>query len=113
MKIIRTKKFNFSASYTKADRVIGHNYILSVTTGALSESEEAAVDKKIREVLIKKIDSRDLGLHVDFLKNKDLTDAGLLNAFWGIIQTEIRPVELTALSLECDDHTQLIAVKDF
>ena len=92
--------------------MIGHNYVLSVTTEALDLSLEAAVEKKISEALIKKIDSRDLGLHVDFLKNIEMTDVNLLKVFWEIIRLEIHPVELVALSLERDEHTQALISRE-
>ena len=112
MKITLTKKFHFSASHSAHDRAIGHNYVLNVTTEALDDALEAILEKKVREVLIQKIDSRDLGLHVDFLKNIDVSDANLLKAFWEVIQPAIHPVQLTALSLEKDERTQVLFSRD-
>ena len=90
----------------------GHNYILSVTTEPLDHASEAVVDKKVREALVQKIDSRDLGLHVDFLKNIEITDTNLLKVFWEIIRLEINPVELTSLSLERDERTQALISRE-
>ncbi len=112
MKITLTKKFYFSASHDSPSGVTGHNYVLNVTTQALKKTEEVALEKNIHEALIQKIDSRDLGLHVDFLKNIEITDKNLLQVFWEIIQLQIYPVELVALSLERDERTQVLMAKD-
>ena len=108
MKITLTKKFHFSASYAiSPDRVIGHNYILGVTTEGVDEAAEMLLEKKIHEALIQKIDSQDLGMHVDFLKNIKITDTNLLRVFWEIIRVEIHPIELSVLSLQRDEHTEV------
>jgi len=69
-------------------------------------------EKKIEESLIKKLDSRDLGLHVDFLKGAALNDANLLRIFWGIIKKEIRPAALYSLSLERDGRTKTVMASE-
>ena len=92
--------------------MIGHNYLLSVTTEVLSEDQEIELDKLIQKNLIQKIDSRDLGLHVDFLKGVEINDLNLLKAFWSFLEPIILPASLEALSLESDDRTKTSLLKD-
>ena len=105
MKITLTKYFRFSASFSKNNKIFGYNYILGITTDIIAEEEEALLEQKINKNLIKKIDSRDLGTDVDFLKGARLHDENLLSIFWPIIKKEIHPLPLRALSLQRDDRT--------
>ena len=107
-----TKKFHFSASYKSGERVLGHNYVLGVVTGALNDEEEAALDHKVRRVLIDRIDSRDLGLHVDFLKNIEINEWNILKSFWKLLEPEILPLTLSELFLEKDGRSQVALFKD-
>lgn len=86
--------------------MIGHNYVLGVTTGELHEKEEAFLEKGVREALIQKVHSRDLGMQVKFLKGTDFSDPALLRAFWPVIRKAVKPIRLRALSLERDGRTR-------
>ena len=105
MKIALTKYFRFSSSFSKNNKVFGYNYILGVTTDFIAEDEEVRLEQAITKNLIKKIDSRDLGADVDFLKGAHLNDESLLSIFWPIIKKQIHPVPLRSLSLQRDDRT--------
>ena len=86
---------------------MGHDYLLSVTTEALDENLETEIESKIQKVLIQKMDSRDLGLHVHFLKNIEITDTNLLKAFWKLVEPAIKPVRLKSMCLERDSRTKV------
>jgi hypothetical protein len=88
--------------------VVGHNYVLGVTTRALSEADERIFEEKIEASLIHKLQSRDLGLHVEFLKGIEINDENLLRAFWKILGPQIRPNPLLSLSLKRDDRTVFV-----
>ncbi len=105
MKIFCTKFFRFSASFSEGSEIHGHNYVLGVTMPAMDRPAERRIDEKIEAALIRRIDSRDLGMDVDFLKGVPMTDSGLLKAFWQVISREITPITLEALSLERDKRT--------
>jgi hypothetical protein len=102
-----TRTFDFSASFSRDGKIFGHNYTLSVTTDWLDEAAEARFDEKIRRSLISKMESRDLGLHVDFLKGAKLNDENLLAVFWPIVKREIDPLPLYRLSLRRDCRTEV------
>lgn len=105
MSLRLTKFFNFSASYETKGRIIGHNYQLAITMEYLNEEDEVRVTQKIQHELIDKIHSRDFGTHVDFLKNKEITDAVLLEVFLKIIEKAVLPVKVLELSLKRDDRS--------
>lgn len=112
MKTTFTKKFNFSASFKRGEKILGHNYVLGVVTDPLSESEETALERSVRSLLIQKIDSRDLGMHVDFLKDTEISEVNLLKAFWGILEQGIQPIALQSLFLEKDARSQVSISKE-
>lgn len=112
MKTSQIKKYCFSASFSRGERVIGHNYILGVMTDALDEGQENALDLTVQRALIEKIDSRDLGKDVDFLKNIKIDEMSLLKAFWKILKPEIHPILLRSLFLEKDGRSQMILSED-
>ncbi len=101
------KFFHFSASFSKKGKVYGHNYVLGVTVNGVDNGTETMLINKIESGLIDKINSRDLELHVDFLKGVELTDENILRVFWKIIAALIAPVSLKKLSLERDSRTVL------
>ena len=103
-----TKTFDFSASFSRDGKIYGHNYTLGVTTDWMDEEAEALFEAKVRESLIKKMESRDLGLHVDFLKGARLNDENLLAIFWPILKKEIHPLGLHRLSLQRDQRTKVV-----
>ena len=107
MKALWTKLFYFSASFSRGDKVYGHNYTLSVTVHFSETLSEDGVEKKINDSLIQKIHSRDLGLDVDFLRKTEITDFNLLKNFSKIISTAIKPAKLHSLSLDHDSRTKL------
>ena len=102
-----TKTFDFSASFSRDGKVYGHNYTLGITTDWMDEKAEALFETKVRESLIKKMESRDLGLHVDFLKGAKLNDENLLAVFWPILKKEMHPYPLHRLSLQRDKRTKV------
>ncbi len=112
MRTLFTKKFFFSASHEKGDRVLGHNYVLGVVTGSLNDSEETTLEHAVQRALIDKIDARDLGLHVDFLKDTEINELNLLKSFWNILEPEIRPLILSSLFLEKDGRSKVALSKD-
>ena len=100
-----TKHFPFSASHESSGKIIGHNYVLGVTVaGAPGRTEEEALERGVRETLIGRLESRDLGLHVDFLKGKDITDENLLRAFADLLSNHLKQT-LVCLTLERDRRT--------
>ena len=101
-----TKTFEFSASYSRADKVIGHNYTMRATFLAAAEADEDGLTEKIQKTLIQKIHSKDLGEHVDFLKGVAIHERALLKSFWPIIVQAAKPVPLKKLSLERDRSTR-------
>ena len=106
MKTALTKSFHFSSSYTKAGRMIGKNYILEMTIEAVASDREELFEKKIREELIRSLESVDLGLHVNFLKNLEINDSNLLKAFWTEIERLCPDFKLHALTLVRDAVTR-------
>jgi 6-pyruvoyl-tetrahydropterin synthase len=107
MKFEFAKSFYFSASFSREGKVFGHNYALTVSMDCPDEKRRFLIENKIQESLIQKIHSRDLGLHVDFLKGVELTEENLLKIFWSLIEKNIHPVILRSLSLEKDSRTKL------
>ncbi|HTL71073.1 MAG TPA: hypothetical protein VL404_07265 [Candidatus Eisenbacteria bacterium] len=101
-----TKYFPFSASRESGGRVFGHNFVLGVTVDAPAEGEpERRFVSAVETGLISRLDSRDLGLDVDFLKGLPTADGPLLCAFWPIVEKAAAPLRLRALSLERDKRT--------
>jgi len=84
---------------------LGYNYTLGVTTDFVDEETERLMTEKIENVLIKKMESRDLGLHVDFLKDVEINDLNLLKAFAKILDEEIAPKKILSLSISRDGKT--------
>ncbi len=107
MKFSFQKRFHFSASFERDGKIHAHNYVLEIVTDPVDEASELILEKKVRNCLIAKLDSHDLGLHVDFLKNADLTEANLLSAFRKLLSKEILPLKLISLSLERDKNTRV------
>ena len=105
MVVTLTKTFQFSASFTDGDGVAGHNYTLRATFRAPDERVEEGLDEKVESSLIKKLHSKDLGEHVDFLKGVSLNDPNLLKTFWSVLEPAVRPAVLRSLSLERDRKT--------
>ena len=95
-----TKFFPFSASFSRGKEVHGHNYTLGVTVEHSEKLDEALLEKKVHRSLIEKIHSRDLGLHVEFLRKTEITDLNLLKAFSKILVREIKPARLREVFLE-------------
>lgn len=107
MKALLTKRFSFSASFSRDGRVYGHNYTLGVTLPFSDKIDEEGLERSVREGLIDKIHSRDLSLHVDILKNVEITDLNLLRAFAPEVAAAVRPLALHSLWLERDSRTRL------
>jgi len=107
MKILLTKIFYFSASHSQAGKIFGHNYALGVTTRVVDQDSERLLEEKVNGSLIRRIHSRDLGLHVDFLKEVAINDQNLLEVFWKILERDMRPLILLKLTLAKDERTQV------
>ena len=84
---------------------MGYNYTLGVTTDFVDEEAERRMAEKIEKGLIKKLESRDLDVHVDFLKDVEINDLNLLKAFWKIMKKEIAPNKILSLSISRDGKT--------
>jgi hypothetical protein len=112
MKTTVTKFFLFSCSFPKDGKVWGRNFRLGLTAHVMDEKIEEVFVRTVEEKLIRRIESKDLVLHVDFLKEWDLTDLGLLRAFKTFLKSEIVPVTLKALSLERDENTLTVLTED-
>ena len=112
MKARLSKKFQFSASHSKEDKIIGHNYRLTVVVSLESLEHESLLETTVQKLLINKIDSRDFGLHVDFLKGFEISDLNLLKAFWELLETPLQPLKLVGLSLERDRMTKVSLAND-
>ncbi len=106
MNEILTKTFHFSASHSRAGKVIGKNYTLEISIRAVPAKEELEFERKVQSGLICSLESRDLGLHVDFLKGQDLTEGNLLKAFWARAQEAAPFVKILSLSLTRDAKTK-------
>lgn len=112
MKSTLTKFFPFSCSFSKDGKVWGRNFRLGLTTHAMDEKTEDIFVQTVKDKLIRHVDSKDLGIHVDFLKNWDKTDLGLLRAFKAFLKPDIAPVTLKSLSLERDENTVTVLSED-
>ena len=100
MEVLLTKFFRFSASHAAGQKVYGHNYVLGVTVEPLSLEGEKGLEETVGTTLIDRLQSRDLGLHVDFLKGLEINDANLLRSFWKVLEGAVKPAKLRSLSLE-------------
>ena len=112
MKATFTRYFEFSASYAKDGKVWGRNFRLGLTAHPMDEKTEAAFVHAVEESLIQKIESKDLSLHVDFLKGTEITDLNLLRAFRTVLRAPIAPITLKSLSLERDARTVTVLQVD-
>ena len=107
MKTSLTKTFYFSASHSRAGKIFGHNYTLGVTTQVADEDSERILEEKVNEAILRRVQSRDLGLHVDFLKGISISDQNLLEVFWNILERKMKPLALLKLTLARDERTQV------
>lgn len=106
MKAFVTKFFHFSASHASGTRIFGKNYVLEITLDALPPAKEAEFEKKVFDGLIKRLESRDLGLHVDFLRGVESTDQNLLEAFWRVLKEAAPDLEFRSMTLQRDATTK-------
>ena len=65
------------------------------------------MEEKVNGAVIQRVQSRDLGLHVDFLKGISISDQNLLEVFWKILEKEMKPLVLLKLTLARDERTQV------
>ncbi len=107
MRVSFAKTFHFSASHEKNGKVYGHNYALTITTDSMTDAQETVFENTIKERFIDQIHTKDLGLHVDFLRSIDISDEKLLKIFFQIIEKLICPAKLCSLSLKRDDRTEV------
>ena len=101
---VSTLRFPFSASLSKNGKIYGHNYILSVGLRGAGEVQGEAARLLVQRVLIDKLHSQDLTLHVDFLKNIEPTQENLLRTFWDVLEKELGE-EMSSLGLEINAKT--------
>lgn len=107
MTALWTKRFPFSSSFSRNGRIYGRNFVLGVTLVFSDKMDEEAVVRKVETALIEKIHSRDLSMHVDFLKKVEISDMTLLKAFLRILKPVLRPAKIHSLYLESDSRTRL------
>ncbi len=101
-----TKTFRFSASFARDGKVWGHNYVLGVSIDAPSSLEaEARFEEAVAASLIRKLESRDLGMDVDFLEGMEISDTHLLVRFSEILRKAVAPLVLRGLTLERDSRS--------
>ena len=103
-----TKSFAFSASYRSGARSVGANYILSVSLPALDGAAEKEFEGAVQDSLISKLHARDLSENVDFLRGAEMTDAGLLRAFWAVLAGPLAHHRVRRLALQRDARTVTI-----
>lgn len=102
------KTFRFSASHEKDGRVWGHNYVLSVAVSKADARSEEKLVRVVRERVVDRVHSRDLSLHVDFLKGLEITDELLLTRFWALLGDRLAPLGVLWMSLDRDDRTRVV-----
>ena len=100
-----TKSFAFSASHRSGSRSIGANYLFSISLPALGETAEKELERLVQSELISKLHTRDLSDGVNFLKGVEMTDAGLLRAFWGLLSGPLAPHKPRRFALQRDSRT--------
>ena len=83
----------------------GHNYILDVSVrGPVDATTGYVLDlSRVRdianEVVIAKVDHRNLNLEVDFLKGVIPTTENVVVSIWKVLEPALRPAQLTKLVL--------------
>lgn len=105
METVLTKTFHFSASFSRQDKVFGHNYALDVTLPAPDPLAETRITAAVEKELIGKLQSRDLGTDVPFLAGVEITDSNLLAAFRPLLEKCLSPLPLLSLGLRRDGRT--------
>ena len=91
--------------------MIGKNYILEITIEAVAPAQEELFEKKVRENIIRPLESADLGLHVNFLAGIEVNDLNLVKAFWAELKKlcpDFKPQTLT-LFRDSGTRTTLLA----
>jgi len=83
----------------------GHNYILDVSVkGPLDEKTGYVIDLSrvkdiVNQVVIDKVDHRNLNVEVEFLSGVIPTTENVVVAFWRVLEPALRPGQLTRLVL--------------
>ncbi|MBC8327631.1 MAG: 6-carboxytetrahydropterin synthase [Planctomycetes bacterium] len=98
----------------------GHNYLLTVEVeGPVDPDRGMVMDLNrlgalVREVVIERVDHRNLNTDVGFLDGVIPTSENLASAFWRILEAELPPgVRLARLRLqESRDHSVLLLADD-
>ena len=103
-----TKFFHFSASHARDGKVFGHNYTLEIATDFLDPALESRFEDGVKKTLIQKMESRDLSLHVDFLKGTEINDLNLLQIFFKKLSDEMPAFPIHSLSLQRDSRTRVV-----
>ena len=89
----------------------GHNYKLDVSVrGPIDEISGYVIDLKllrdlVEELLIEKLDHRNLNVDVDFMHGINPTAENIVVACWGVLQPAVKPGRLVRLRLwETDNN---------
>lgn len=83
----------------------GHNYILDVSVrGGLDERTGYVLDLSrvrdlVQQMVIDKVDHKNLNLEVDFMKGTIPTSENIVVAIWKVLEPALRPAKLARLVL--------------
>lgn len=83
----------------------GHNYILEVTVAGIPDEETGFVinlkelKKILHEIIIRKVDHKNLNTETDFMKGKIPTTENLASAIWKELEKEITKGKLYSVKL--------------
>jgi hypothetical protein len=100
-----TKTFAFSACHTDSGKILGRNYLFSITVEWLSADHENTLSAIVHREILSQVHTRDLGEHVEFLKNRPLDDASILEAFWKRLTKPLAKFRVKRLTLQRDSET--------
>jgi 6-pyruvoyltetrahydropterin/6-carboxytetrahydropterin synthase len=83
----------------------GHNYMLDVSVAGQIDQRTGyvfdlgALKRIVEEVVVSKVDHRNLNLEVDFMRDVIPTSENIIVAFWKQIAPRVAPARLTRLVL--------------
>jgi 6-pyruvoyltetrahydropterin/6-carboxytetrahydropterin synthase len=89
----------------------GHNYVLEVSVeGEIDPRTGYVIDlgdvkRAVQELVIDRVDHRNLNLEVDFMRGVNPTTENLVVAIWRVLEPRLRPRRLSRLRLrETENH---------
>ena len=100
------KSFPFSSSFERDGQIHGYNFTLVLTAAIRDDFDEKHITQTVQRELIQKIHSKDLSVHVDFLKGNKISDVFLLKKFSSILLNKLKPLKMVSLALRRDDRTR-------